>query len=498
MNELNIRQQLHKVFPNIVELSRPTVTEVKPLGTTISAAGKATKRQRTRHHKKAVTFSETDVRTLYTYQTTQLPVTFRANMLHVDDLVLATERVAGESLAMERWTRHPAGLKLLPRRPHSSLGFHRACNRPTLHPLLMSDIVTSPQDLNSGSHVRTLKTGGKVDRMLQLKGSVRTGVTTIEEVMRAFAVGQLTSKDEVYLNYADSIPWDSYKLVVVSKRQSNPEHFVATGFGIFHVYPDGEIESQSLAEWSRDTSVYRIIRQLPVFRDYLVSKMIRNWKQNVRRIKFRRNLSALTKSGIRFHSPYLLAIRKVKSLCEDLLAIDTTTVTPVGGYKGSMFWRHVETDQAKLQHCLNRYFRYCQRVITECVATQQKTVLELENHRKHQPFVSDLPISIQKEQHNKLECDLEEGKRRVGQVNALVVLARMIMLSNLREFMSLASCRWMEVLVQKENDEDDDAEGEEENTSALLNADLQFSSNGEFVTHATSRVAMSIPLIQVI
>ena len=470
------------MFPKIVELSRPAVTDKMPLSTTIPAAVTVKKKQqRARHHKKAVTFSGTDVRTLYTYQTRELPVTFQANLLHVDDLVLATERVASESLAMERWTRHPAGLKLLPQRPHSSLGFHRFHNRPTLYPLLMSDIATSPpsQNFSSGSHIRTLKTGGKVDRMLQLKGSTRTGATTIDEVLRAFAIGQLTSKDEVYLNYADSIPWNSYKLVVVSKRQANPEHFVATGFGIFHVYPDGEIESHSLAEWSRDTSVHHIIKEVPVFRDYLVSKMIRNWKQNVRRIKFNRNLAALTKTGIRFHSPYQLAIRKVKSLCEDLLSIDTSTVTPAGDYKGSMFWRHVESDQIRLQRCLNRYFRYCQRVINECATTQKNTVLELENHRKHQPFVSDLPISIQKEQHNKLECDLEEGKRRVSQINALVMLARMIMASNLREFMNQVSSRWMEILLQEECDEDDETE-EEKNTSALLNAELQFSSNGEW------------------
>ena len=484
LRHLGIREHLRAVFPTLVERIGPISQQITTRSS-VNEAGKMKegKRRRQRQHKRSVTFSTTatDVKSLCAYFSDQIPVTFRGGQLCFEDLPSAVDTVVSSVLSTERSAHHPL-THGLPPRPHSSQGFHHPQRRPLLLPLLNSDLPeqSSPSlsTRQKTSPVRVVRTGRKVDKLLRVKGLLGRGVLTGDEVVGAFASGQLGSQDEIYLNFAERVPWDSYKMVVVSKRQAKPEHFVASSFGFLQVYPDGEVERQSFAGWSRDASICAIIRQIPVFRDYLPSKMLRQWRKNVQQVKFNRMQSALVKAGLRFHPPFFLTLWRIKSLCEDLLAVEITTATPVGGYEGQEFQRQVQADQDKMQKLLNRYFKYCQRMVSESVSSSRSLVEELETHRKHQPFISDLPISVQKDQHLRLERDLEEGRHREGQLKAMVTLVRLVMVSCLRRFLLQASSKWVWLIVQKEEQEEEEGSGNG-SASALLSAELQFSAMGK-------------------
>ena len=464
--DLNLRQHLQDVFPDVMDLCKSGIMESR------------SSELEQRHGKTEGDYRNgMDTSNLYMYQKSQFPVTFTGSQLQMNDLITAIDRVIVYSLAMERWTQHPAGLMLLPPRPHSSPCFHSHRN-PILHPLLVSDLHTHHSPLQH--HKSSFFSKVKVDRVACNTGGI-WGNADGEEVVRAFSAGHLGVKDEVYLNYVDCVPWDAYRLEVVNKLEARPEHFVATSFGLFHVYPDGEIECQSFAEWSRDACICRTISQLPFFRNYLLSKTIRNWIRNVRYYKFNRKMSSLLKFGVLFYPPYLLAIRRIKALSDDLLAVSTITVSPSGGYSASQFWNLVDSYQTKLKSDLNRYIRHCHRVISECVTSQQNKLMELEVSLKNQLFVSDLPISVQKEQHVMNEDELKEARRRVNQMDSFVALSRKIILSSLQEFLEYSSCLWVDlVLSEEQNGRDEQVEECVKKASALLIGDLCFSSTGRY------------------
>ena len=482
LSQLGVREHLHAVFPTLVESAPVSLHKATRSSMNAARRTKEGKGRRQKQHRRAVTFTATgtDVRSVCGYSSDQLPVTFRGSQLSFKDLAPAVDSVHSSILSAERSAHHPVTHNLPPR-PHTSQGFHHPQRRPLLLPLLNSDLQEHPcpslSSRQQTSPLKVVKVGRKVEKLLRVKGLLGGTVQNGEEVVRAFASGQLGPNDEVYLNFAELVPWDSYKMVVVSRRQAKLEHFVASSFGFLHVYPDGEVERQSYAEWSRDASICNIIRQIPIFRDYLLSKMLHLWRRNVCQLRFSRKRSALAHSGLRFHPPFFYTLWKIKSLCEDLLTVEVTSVTPVGGYKGEEFQRQIQADHNKLQKLLNRYFKYCQRTVTESVRSSQSVVTELETRQKHQPFISDLPISVQKEQHKRLEDDLEESRHRERQLGALMTLVRLLMLSCLKKFQEQASSKWVWLLVHEEAEEEEE-DCRDEIVSALLSAELKFSATG--------------------
>lgn len=471
-----IRELLHTFFPSQVEDSTLAIIR----NTAMPSRKKDEVKNRTKHRKRSVTVTNTKM-DITAFTSRQFPARFHGSLLTSSALGPAIDCVASEILAMDRSFHHPVSHNF-PQRPSSSQGLDESHRKP---PLLVNFTAqtpkpTSPKLTQKSGPVRRIVPGEKVQKLMRIKGSLGTRLVTGDDVIRAFATGQLGSDDELYLNYAGGVPWNSYRLVVVPKRQANPEHFVASSFGILHVYPDGEVVRYSFAGWSRDDSVCAIISQIPVFKYYLQSKMVRKWKNNIQEIRFFRR-ARLIQRGLRFHPLFFLTLWKVQSLCEDLHTVvvkEGSKIIPLGEYNGEEFQRQSDTDKKKVRKFLNRFIKYTHRSVVESIDNFSNKVLELETKQRHQPFVSGLPISIQKEQHMKLDSDLEEARHRMGQTGVLVSVVKEMMISCLRNFTQEWYSKWIELVVQDHSEEDEEDKQCDGHGVALFTSELNFTSTG--------------------
>lgn len=117
----------------------------------------------------------------------------------------------------------------------------------------------------------------EVDRIMQ---SIRTG----EDVINFFArYGSDTPLKFVNLvRVTDPREFRPYDLVVADVKDSNTEYYSTSPSGIVHVIPGQSSECFSLANWTRQTMMFRILRKIPFYKNYLHRKAFTAWRANVR------------------------------------------------------------------------------------------------------------------------------------------------------------------------------------------------------------------------
>jgi len=87
----------------------------------------------------------------------------------------------------------------------------------------------------------------------------------------------------VYCNRVSSPgQYRPYDLVVVSRKQVEPEHFMISASGVVHVLPGAPSEFSTLAEWTHSSQLFNILRSIRFFKHYLITKMFQLWRRNVR------------------------------------------------------------------------------------------------------------------------------------------------------------------------------------------------------------------------
>ena len=417
-------------------------------------------------HTRSFTYSGTSCKDLCSFDKNALPVTYRAHQLAVFDLLQSTNTVQKDALNLEISKR--ALLPTLPPRPHSSQGFYKETKRKSLEPLFKSDFSPPTRQRRRGP-VKTLEPNSRVKRLLQAKlgrqletdKSGQLVLQTAEDVLHAIATNSLPSVvQEIYLNYTNSVPWNPYRLKVVPKTQTDPEHFVISMFGFLHIYSDGECEHQSFAGWSRDKIIFNLIREIPIFRDYLTRKMLKQWHKKVRQMQYQRMQAKVFSVGPRFHRPFSLALWKINNLSYDLLSINVHTLNITGKYSQGGYTTQLRLSQRKLLKYLQKYFRLVLKIVCEVVQSSHSRVLELETEKQHKPFVSDLPISIQKKQHLQLEEELDESHHRRGQLDMLHILVEQIVSSCLISLVEKGAEQWLELITTKRISSEE-VEGEE-------------------------------------
>ena len=491
LDSQNIVSRLTKLFP---KLKTEVIMANRTLHTQRDNKSKphhSHSSDKIRRHNRSFTYNGTSCKDLCSFDKNALPVTYQAHQLTSYDLLLSTNAVQRDALNLEISKR--ALLPTLPPRPHSSQGFYKEPKRKLLEPLFKSDFSPPTRQRRRGP-VKTLEPNSRVKRLLQVKlgrqleidESGQLVLQTAEDVLHAIATNSLPSVvQDIYLNFTNSIPWNPYQLQVVPKTQRDPEHFVASMFGILHVYSDGECEHQSFAGWSRDKIIFNLIKEIPIFRDYLPRKMLKQWHNKVRQTQYRRMQAKVFSVGLRFHRPFSLALWKINSLSYDLLSIDVHTLNITGRYSQDGYTNQLHLSQHKLLKYLQKYFRFVLKIVCEVIQSSHSRVLELETEKQHKPFVSDLPISIQKKQHLQLEEELDECRHRRGQLDMLQVLVEQIVSSHLISLVEKGAKQWVELIINKristKEDEGKELEREQSMTTSSINgsSDLEDEVNKE-------------------
>ena len=471
VEHLGVLDELSTLFPEAV---RQYAQMELPYSYSHSNIEKSDDNTKKKGHKRA----ETTPVELFQYAPKNLPATFRGKQLKLADLVPASYLVNDEISSTQRKIHHEVQrgtsrgeeLREVARlgRPQSSrrlklkrsrsvernMLLQASVQKPMLNPVLSSSVddahfhrLTSetlfPRSI-SPSKVAGAASGAANNRSGSTAGQgqlcqISDGYQTIE----AFASGKLKSESEsVYLNYAEPFRQNPYNLVVVTKTKANPEHFVVSKFGILCVYPDGTSDLQSFAEWLREASLFQILRQILFLKYYRLRKAFKQWYQNVRFVQFASVQSKFKQIGLRYFATFGQAVLKINNLSQELFSIPFHSLQPLGAYSSDDYMHCLKGSQAKFQQFLHRYFKYCRRIVSEVVDSTQSRAMELEMELRHQPFVSDLPLSVQKEKHLQLSRDLEEVSYQASRLSDFVSLAERIVFSCLLAIARQGALGW--------------------------------------------------------
>lgn len=456
LKHVQICQRLSNIFPDLVEQCQGNELSYSYSFSDLQNVPTMKQIQETISDKTSV---KQLTEAVYSYVPSKIPATFQGSSIKLSDLRSAATTVSEDISSMERELRH--SVLSIPKTRHSlntrdifsSPGHRRShhrtkstpshasyitkekefkCDRdPVLGPLLSSEIADEhflSSDRNTLFPRKQVKLRTKTinDVFFDNSGS------TMKDLIEAFASGQLQFKSEsVYLNYTYPDKWSPYDLTIVPKNKMNSEHFVVSKFGIIQVYSDKTTDFQSFADWLREASLYNILRKIPFIHHYLAKKAIRVWHRNVKFTQLAKIHSRVSQISIRFFPDFANALLKIQNLSEELLTISFNNVSTSKCYDMYLenFELSLQDSQSKAQRYLQKYFKYCRRIITGVIQSSQSRVLELKTEKCHKPFVSDLPLSIQKDVHLKLEHDLKVAVHQSSKLVDFVYLSEQIVFS---------------------------------------------------------------------
>ena len=436
--------------------------------TAVSSSHNKTVHTGLKKKKRAASFDSSAHKDIFVYSRDLMPATFRAPQLKLTDLVPAANVVSSEIGNAEKGAKSlfsPLQSTITPAR-HPSKSLHvieqhtagTVTEKPFLVPIFSSELeqkrresqaasISSPTKTKVRSRTERLSITSPDHERKSTTGPLRSAYDVVE----AFASGKLQSESEsIYVNYANSSPaWNPYDLTVVSKTHVDPEHFVISKFGILHVYPDGESTLQNFADWLQEASLFTMLKQIPFFRFYLMKRAFSRWYHNVRYNQFARIQLQIRQRSLRFFPNFQEGVLKIRKLSEELLTVPFHLLIPLGEYSQETYQHSLEGSQVRAQKFLQRYFKYCRRIVRDVLETTQSCALELETEKRHQPFVSELPLSIQKERHMKLERDLKVATYRANRLGDFVTLVEHLIFSCLQEVARKNAQAWVDTSLRQ-------------------------------------------------
>ena len=434
-------EHLTTLLPEAVEQCRQ---QGKYTGHSLTLSSNIPRTRRRKKARKRVVSLDSGLATLLTYSPTQIAATFRGPGLQLSDLVSAASAVSHEMTQQFKTTLSPPH-RILPPPPHLVSPPHpQHDTKPFLSPVFPHEEGEPCVGKNARRKI-TFDDSGKRGK----DTSPESKLHTANDVIAAFATGSLQAGAEsIYLNCNPGSPWNPYNLTVVPKTRANPEHYVISKFGILHVQPGGNSDLQSFADWLREAGLFSLCRQTPFFREFLTRKIFRSWHHNVCYCQFLQLLKEVDRVGLRFFPEFHETIEKIHKLNTELLNLPTLALTPLGSYSANNLEKTSEETEAKTHRLLQRYFKYCKRVVSEAVSNTQQKAKKLEEEKKHQPFVSDSPISVQVAQHADLERRLGVARYRASRLGDFVCLAEQMMAMCLLQKARQSAGQWVGDILQ--------------------------------------------------
>ena len=134
-----------------------------------------------------------------------------------------------------------------------------------------------------------------------------------------------------YFNIVPSVLYDPYNVIQVDRQHANPVHYVISSVGVLFVDPEGFSEQHSLGEWQRQAVLFRALRQLPLFRFFILRRALLNWYHNThyaRLERFKQHLALALLRAAPTYSPALLLVqRALGQIMELKLVIDLESKT---------------------------------------------------------------------------------------------------------------------------------------------------------------------------
>lgn len=419
-------------------------------------------------HKRTATTNSVDTSLLHTYSPPTLPATFRGPPVQLNQLLPAATNVSSEFSQVEKNIAHtfpmaiqttktnkdlpaPARSQRTHYKSRSTPGIVFEDPKPLLIPMLQSEVQDEHFARSTADTLFPKKQIRSPRKSVEAEAALGLSMKNMYDIINAFGTGELKSESEsIYLNYTNSDKWNPYDLTVVSKTKVDPEHFVISKFGILRVYPDQTSDFQSFADWLREAGLYKLLRKISFLKNYLIQRAFRQWYNNARFIRFSQVHLQVSKLSIRFLPDFASALLKIKSLGDELLTVAFYQLSPLSNYNQDSLEHALQISQSNVQRFLLKYFKYCRRIVAEVIKSTHNCVADLEMDKQHKPFVSNLPLSVQKEKQSELERDLKAAKYQESKLTNFVCLAEQVSLTCLLTLFKQEAQSWLATVLRKD------------------------------------------------
>jgi len=215
-------------------------------------------------------------------------------------------------------------------------------------------------------------------------------LVTGEDAITFFARhGSNTPVKFVYCNRKETgDEFRPYDLVIVDRKKANPEYFTISAAGVVHVNPPAPSEFISLADWMHQSTLFNVVRSVRFFKHYLIAKMFRLWRANVRYRIYCKQRNQLARNSFLARPSFCPSLLEVNKIMYEM---DTIKLTKIKGQvcEADKF----EEDQVNQRTSASKKFEATHDKLEACVEKVCKGVKDRARAYDHGVASDDLSNS---------------------------------------------------------------------------------------------------------
>ncbi|MCJ8739879.1 hypothetical protein PDJAM_G00052410 [Pangasius djambal] len=309
--------------------------------------------------------------------------------------------------------------------------------------------------------------GTEIGKESKIKCSPLTGIEVFEIFAQKKHLGGLQF---YHLKVSEDGLYRPYDLQVVPCSKAGSDHYIFSPTSVIHVKDGCSVGLLNLAEWYREAILWKALRDIPFFRDYLLHKAFTRWRRNVCHVSFQRKCKHLQSQLLitvpqfreaLFHLTRLIEkLKKVHWLPQDVSNTYTLTEFQTALLKSS------QQSQSFIEKFLNNRSLIQTTVKETCYKTYQELQQEVEEFQLSQ---CSQPLHLQQA----LIRSLHKKMNQTGQVlqrlgNFTALMDRMIV-------QNLVSVTHRELMIYFNKV----LKREQKNQGSLFQAELTFGVGGQ-------------------
>ncbi|CAM5073482.1 unnamed protein product [Natator depressus] len=256
-----------------------------------------------------------------------------------------------------------------------------------------------------------------------------TGLRAAEIFVRSRHLGKINF---VYLNVAPNRHFRPYDLVVVPKRQANPQHYVFSPFGVLHVHPDEGAEALTLGEWHREALLWQLLQCIPFFRHYLVRKAFARWWQNVKHLQLLTRQEALGSYLLLAVPHFGAALLHISRLLQELRSVHWLPQDDSKCYTFPELQQALAQENGHARGLLKRFLTLCSAILELVRDDTYKMVHGLQTQvQSYKLYITKESLYQQRVHHRDLERRLKEAEFWMQRLGSLAQLVNLLTCQNL-------------------------------------------------------------------
>ncbi|XP_067420749.1 dynein heavy chain domain-containing protein 1 [Emydura macquarii macquarii] len=256
-----------------------------------------------------------------------------------------------------------------------------------------------------------------------------TGIRAAEIFVRNRHLGKINF---VYLNVAPNRHFRPYDLVVVPKRQANPEHYVFSPFGVLHVHPEEGAEALTLGEWHRQAMLWQLLQCIPFFKHCLVRKAFARWWQNVKHLQLLRRQEALGNHHLLAVPHFGAALLHISRLLKELKSVHWLPQDDSKCYTFPELQRALAQENGRARGLLRRFLTLCSAILELVRDDTYKMVHGLQTQvQSYKLYITKESLYQQRVHYRGLERRLKEAEFWMQRLGSLAQLVNILTCQNL-------------------------------------------------------------------